>query len=146
MKKLVGLLTLLAALGVFAVAATGASADEVVVEEVPLENGLTEAILENGGTIVYGPIDSFEVGQQRGKGECSTYTVCVWENPNFTGNFSWWNEFPKGCKSHESNPKLRSGWNRTGSTVQVGGTGIYLYYNEGFETAVNSPVTGQICW
>jgi hypothetical protein len=68
----------------------------------------------------------------------------MWSGENFDGNFSWWSEFPKGCKSHEGNPKLRSGLNLTGSQVQVGGTGIYLNYGGWFWSS--TPVTGKICW
>jgi hypothetical protein len=144
MKKPVGLLTLLAALGVLAVAATGASAEgEAVVEVVPLGNGVFEGTMENGGTIMYAP-DGEEEAQQRVKSDCSNFTVCMWSGETFGGNFSWWPEFPKGCKTHENNPNLHSGTNLTGSQVQVGGTGIYLNYGGWFSSG--PAVTGKICW
>jgi hypothetical protein len=145
MKKLVGLLTLLAALGVFAVATTGASAEgEAVVEVVPLGNGVFEGTMENGGTIVYAPDGEEEKAQQREKSDCSNFTVCMWSGETFGGNFSWWPEFPKGCKTHEGNPNLHSGLNLTGSTVVIGGTGIELNYGGWFKSG--PAVTGKICW
>jgi hypothetical protein len=145
MKKLVGLLTLLAALGGLAVAATGASAEgEAVVEEVEIENGVFEATLENGGTLVYAPNGSEEEAQQRAKSDCSNGTVCMWSGESFGGTFSWWPQFPTGCKTHENNPYLHSGTNLTGSTVQVGGTGTYLNYGGWFWSS--TAVTGKICW
>lgn len=145
MKKLVGLLTLLAAMGVLAVAATGANAEgEAVVEQVEIEPGVFEATLENGGTLVYAPNGSGEEAQQRVKSDCSNGTVCMWSGETFGGNFSWWSEFPKGCKTHENNPNLHSGTNLTGSTVTVGGTGIYLWYTGWFTSG--PAVTGKICW
>lgn len=144
MRKPVGLLTLLAALAVFAVAAAGASAEgEAIVEQVEIENGVFEATLENGGTLVYAPNGS-EGTQHREKSDCSNFTVCMWSGETFGGNFSWWPEFPKGCKTHENNPNLHSGTNLTGSQVQVGGTGIYLNYGGWFSSG--PAVTGKICW
>lgn len=145
MKKLVGLLTLLAALGAFTVAATGASAEEgeAIVEQVEIEKGVFEATLENGGTVVYAPNGAEKEGP-RVKSDCSNGAVCMWSGETFGGNFSWWSEFPKGCKTHENNPYLHSGTNLTGSTVTVGGTGIYLYYTGWFTSG--PAVTGKICW
>lgn len=159
MKKLVGLCALLVALGVFAVAATGSNAaegeGEAIVEQVSLGNGVFEATLENGGTIWYAPEGSSSKGyappeegggeiQARSKSECNWGQVCMWVGGSFNLELSWWPEFPKGCKNHENHPKLRSGTNLTGSTVTVGGTGIYLGYEGWFEST--EAVTGQICW
>jgi hypothetical protein len=81
------------------------------------------------------------------KTQCSANTMCVWENNNFTGTFSWWDESNTGCHNHANNPKLRSGWNRTNFRVRIGGTGVYLLPGETFVVLEGSnPVTGEICF
>lgn len=77
--------------------------------------------------------------------QCSANTMCVWENNNFTGNFSWWAESNTGCHNHLSNPKLRSGWNRTGYRVRVGGA-LYLWPGESFQLLEGNPITGEVCF
>jgi Peptidase inhibitor family I36 len=76
--------------------------------------------------------------------QCSRGTVCVWSGSNFDGNFSWWPAGSTGCHSHANNPNLRSGWNRTGYRVRIGGDG-FLYPDYVFNDFGN-PVTGLICW
>jgi hypothetical protein len=78
--------------------------------------------------------------------QCSVGYMCVWENNDYTGNFSQWPASNTGCHRHEGNPSLRSGWNRTNWRVQVGGRftlepGNFFALGSG-----TNPVTGEICW
>jgi hypothetical protein len=77
--------------------------------------------------------------------QCSAGTVCAWENSNFTGNFSQWSASETGCHNHAGNPKIRSGWNRTGVTVRYGGV-IELGPGLAFEKPTGNAITGEICW
>jgi Peptidase inhibitor family I36 len=79
------------------------------------------------------------------KSQCSANTVCAWENSNFTGNFSQWAASDTGCHNHAGNPKIRSGWNRTGVNVRFGGAGV-LEPGKAFELLSGDPITGEICW
>jgi hypothetical protein len=128
MRKLIGLLALLMVLGAIAVPAS-AAAEEVVVE---------------GSKFVVQPTSTSEMAPDS-LSQCSANTMCVWENNDFTGNFSWWAESNTGCHSHLSNPKLRSGWNRTGYRVRVGGA-LYLYPGESFRLIEGNPITGEVCF
>lgn len=78
--------------------------------------------------------------------QCSAGTVCVWENNNFTGNFSQWPASSEGCHSHEGNPQLRSGWNRTNLKVRWGGSGLPGAPGEEWQLLSGNPITGEICW
>jgi Peptidase inhibitor family I36 len=80
------------------------------------------------------------------KSECPENAVCVWQNTNFTGIFSWWPASNTGCHNHSSNPNLRSGWNRTGVNVRFGGRGTFGP-NTSFQIGGGEPpLTGEICW
>lgn len=129
MRKVFGLLALLTALGVLVVPAS-AAAEEIVVE---------------GGTVLVEPAKPSAMSPLA-KSECSANTMCVWSNNDFTGNFSQWPESNTGCHNHESNPKLRSGWNRTNFRVRIGGA-IFLLPGETFVVLSGAnPITGEICW
>jgi Peptidase inhibitor family I36 len=127
MRKVIGLLALLTVLGALMVPAS-ATAEEIVVE---------------GSTILIEPGPTGE--EEFALGDCSANHMCVWENNNFTGNFSQWPAWDTGCHNHASNPKLRSGWNRTGYTVRVGGA-FYLGSGNTFQVLEGNPITGEICW
>lgn len=129
MKKVIGLFALLMALGVLVVPAS-AVAKEVVIE---------------GSTFEVGPVNSGEMSPSS-LSQCSANTVCMWENNNFTGNFSQWPESNTGCHNHAGNPKLRSGWNRSSQyRVRVGGA-LYLWPGEAFQLVEGNPITGEVCW
>jgi hypothetical protein len=149
MRKVIGLLTLLTALGVFAAAASAATAAGSVLPsgatEVALPNGTREITLANGSAVVMGPISAIESEMSPlSKSQCSAHTMCVWEGIEFNGNFSQWPESNTGCHSHENNPKLHSGLNRTSYNVEVGGLGLALPPGEFFQSG--PAVTGLICW
>jgi len=94
-----------------------------------------------GGTLFVAVPDAFA-----SKSQCSENTVCVWENSNFTGKFSQWAASETGCHSHEGNPRIRSGWNRTGLKVRFGGR-FTLGPGLAFELGSGeNPITGEICW
>ena len=83
--------------------------------------------------------------------ECPESAVCVWENNNFTGKFSYWEAGNEGCHTHEFNPKIRSGDDRTTKNVRFGGWGTIRPLEPPFKTtfqlaAGENPVTGEICW
>ncbi len=128
MRKLIGLFALLTALGALVVPAS-AVANEIEVE---------------GSRISVQPASSSEISPLS-LSQCSSNYMCVWENSNFTGNFSQWPASNTGCHNHSGNPKLRSGYNRTGYVVRVGGA-FYLYPGETFQVLEGNPITGEICW
>ena len=153
MRRLFGLL---AALAVFAVPASMASAAEtppsgespvaVEPEEIVVEPG--EIVVESGegtskadGELVPAPSDAitpFSLSQ------CDPNKMCAWQNNNYTGTFSWWWQSDTGCHDHAGNPHLRSFWNRTAYTVRLGGWGNLP---SGWQEYVNlGAVAGQICW
>ena len=76
--------------------------------------------------------------------QCPANAVCVWENSNYTGNFSQWAASDRGCHDHYFNPNLRSAYNRTGFSVQMGGWGNIPSGQTWSVTG--GVVTGQICW
>jgi len=77
------------------------------------------------------------------RSQCSENTVCVWEQPNYEGRFSWWPEENWGCHTHVTNTPIRSTWNRTFWGVRYGGFGVF-----GGGSAISNfgPVYGEICW
>jgi hypothetical protein len=77
--------------------------------------------------------------------QCSANQVCVWENNNFTGNFSWWWRSDTGCHNHAGNPNIRSAYNRTDYLVRPGGHPDII--RPGYWWSLYSgSITGQICW
>ncbi len=82
-----------------------------------------------------------------GLSQCSPTTMCVWEDTANTGRFSWWNASDRGCHDHRDNPNIRTAWNRTPYSVQLGGRATIAPGN----LWTNGPnwnifVTGVICW
>jgi Peptidase inhibitor family I36 len=77
--------------------------------------------------------------------ECPSGAVCIWKNSNFTGPLSIWAASETGCHTHEANPEIRSGYNRSGHNVQFGGQ-IELESGLWFEKPGGNAITGQICW
>lgn len=128
MKKIIGLMALVAALGAFAISASGANA--------------AEPTASSGATIA--PVNTAQMSPLS-LTQCSAGTVCAWSTNNFEGTFSWWAASDTGCHSHENNPKLRSGWNRTSHFVWYGTLGVPA--GEGWTlNAGANPITGQVCW
>jgi hypothetical protein len=125
MRRLIGLLALMAALGVFAVAASVASAEEP-------SPGI---VVEPAHTSEMSPLSL---------SQCSEHTMCAWENNDFTGNFSQWPESSTGCHNHSGNPKLRSAWNRTGYIVRFGS--LFIDPGQTLRILEGNPITGEICW
>jgi hypothetical protein len=122
MRRLLGPLVLLSALGVLVLAAPAASAE-----------------------IVIKPVTTSEMSPLS-LSQCSSGTVCAWENSNFTGNFSQWPASNTGCHNHSGNPSIRSGWNRSPYNVRYGG-GPTLPPGYAFEVNPGeNPITGEICW
>jgi Peptidase inhibitor family I36 len=83
--------------------------------------------------------------------QCGETAICVWENNNFTGNFSWWHSWEEGCHSHDNNPKIRSGEDRSTLNVRFGGQVtleplVPPFYTTFQLAAGANPITGQICW
>lgn len=76
--------------------------------------------------------------------ECALGKVCAWSGYSYSGQFSWWPENPTGCKSHASNPVLRSGYNGSNHRMRVGGWG-YVPSHQAWES-VGGSVTGELCW
>jgi hypothetical protein len=79
-----------------------------------------------------------------GLGQCPANAVCIWQNSDATGNFSWWPASNTGCHDHINNPRIRTAFNNTANyRVRVGGAATIdpgvVYVNE-------SGITGQICW
>lgn len=138
MRKLLGLIALLTALGVFAVAASGAGAEE-------LPAGAEEVTLADGTTLVIEPAGTGEVSPLS-LSQCPGNAMCVWSNNDFTGNFSFWNASETGCHNHEGNPNLRSGVNQTGLNVELGGTGDILGPGSQFRFLEGGSLTGLICF
>jgi len=104
-----------------------------------LLSALAALALLAGALLIAAPKASASMSQ------CSAGTVCAWENSNFTGNFSQWSASETGCHNHAGNPKIRSGWNRTGVTVRYGGV-IELGSGLWFEKPGGNAITGEICW
>lgn len=133
MRRLIGVLALFAALGVLALSASAASAEEfppASEEEVP-------SFVE--------PTTPGEI-TPNSMSQCSPGTMCAWEGLNFDGNFSWWGASEFGCHSHGGNPNLRSFWNRTPYTVRLGG---WRDLGSGQSIGVigwSESVTGELCW
>jgi hypothetical protein len=78
--------------------------------------------------------------------QCPENAVCVWQNWDLTGNFSWWPASSEGCHSHVGNENLRSGWNNTNLKVRWGGSGLAGKPGEEWVDPNGNPVTGEICW
>jgi peptidase inhibitor family I36 len=78
--------------------------------------------------------------------QCPENAVCVWQNNDFTGEFSWWPASNEGCHNHASNPQLRSGWNRTSLKVRWGGSGLPGVPGELWQLLSGNSITGEICW
>jgi hypothetical protein len=83
--------------------------------------------------------------------QCPESAVCIWENNNFTGEFSFWSGSEEGCHNHVKNPKIRSGEDRTLKNVRFGGYTTLHPLEPPFKTtfqepAGENPVTGEICW
>jgi hypothetical protein len=117
MRKLVCLAAMLAALGLLAVSASGAAA-----EEAPLPSG--------------------EVAPAS-MSECPSNAVCVWSGQSFDGSFSWWSGSETGCHNHADNPVIGSAWNRSGYRVRIGGWG---YLVTGKSEPNLGQVFGEVCW
>jgi hypothetical protein len=124
MQKIIGLITVLATLGAMAIFSSVAVAEEAAV--------------------VVEPVNTAEMAPMS-LSQCSQGTVCAWSTDNFEGNFSWWPGTPTGCKTHENNPKLRSGWNRTQHFVWYGTVGVPPGEGWTLNPGAN-PITGQVCW
>lgn len=78
--------------------------------------------------------------------DCSAGQICVWEDTSYTGQMSWWWQGDRGCKTHRENPNIRSAYNLTRYTVQLGGR---EYVNPTYPWSSGNPaiyVTGVICW
>ncbi len=80
------------------------------------------------------------------RSQCSSNTVCAWSNSGYIGNFSFWAASDRGCHNHESNPRLRSVWNRTNNTISIPGKGINVGPGGSIslEGGANE-ITGVIC-
>ncbi len=136
MRKLIGLMTLMAALAAFAVSASGAAAGEVAPAEPSVANG----------EVVIVPFLTIEAGMSPlVKGECSEATVCAWQTNDYKGNFSYWPESQTYCHNHSENAYIRSGWNRTPHVVFYGA--VEVPPHEGFYVRPEyNAITGEICW
>lgn len=116
MRKLIGLMALIGALGVFVVSAPAAGASVVGEPEVSPQS----------------------------ESQCSSNTMCIWGGTTFfEGPFGWWPASNTGCHNHANIPKVYSAWNRTGYTVRMGGQGNI---GPGVRVVYGTPVTGEICW
>lgn len=83
--------------------------------------------------------------------QCPESAVCIWENNNFTGEFSFWSGSETGCHNHVKNPKIKSGEDRTLQNVRFGGWGTIRPLEPPFKTtfqlaAGENAITGEICW
>jgi hypothetical protein len=77
--------------------------------------------------------------------ECPANSVCIWQNSNFSGALSIWSGEETGCHTHEANPNIRSGENRSKHAVRFGGV-IELEPGLWFEKSGGNAITGEICW
>jgi hypothetical protein len=131
MRKLIGLMAVVAALGLLGVSASGAGA-----EVLPAEGAAT---VPAAGTINVGP-------QPNGnpfEGGCHEGQVCIWSQANYSGQLSWWSEGNTGCKSHVENNPFRSFFNATShDVVTFGGAGKY-YPHSG--NANPGALYGEVC-
>jgi hypothetical protein len=80
-----------------------------------------------------------------GLAQCPANAVCVWQNSDSTGNFSWWPASDTGCHSHVNNPNIRSVYNNTanywvrpGAAMTVPPGAVY--------SRENPAITGDVCW
>ena len=80
-----------------------------------------------------------------GLGQCPYNAMCIWSQPQYQGQFSWWPAHDTGCHNHANNPNIRSAFNNMISyTARVGGFAIlgpltgHGYYPQN--------VTGLVCW
>lgn len=85
-------------------------------------------------------------GASADRSQCSSNTICAWSNSGYIGNFSFWNASDRGCHNHESNPRLRSVWNRTSNTISIPGKGLNIGPGGSIslEGGANE-ITGVIC-
>jgi hypothetical protein len=134
MRRFIGLSTLLALFGVFAMSASIASAEELTEPRVVSEAELLQELEES---------ESFSEAEVQ---QCFAYDLmCAWQGSEWGGQWSWWNNSDKGCHNHAGNPYLRSFWNATPYTVRIGGWGN-LGPGYGLQMPVNQPITGELCW
>lgn len=151
MKKLVGLVMLFASLGALAVSASTAGAEVTpngnTTQEVTLPDGTTaeEVTLPDGTVAVVTPMSASEMSPMS-LAQCSFATVCAWETPNYDGNFSWWSSTDTGCHSHDNNPVLHSGYNRTGWIVYYGSLEVQPEHGFFFPYGGGNPITGMVCF
>lgn len=116
MRKLLGLMAVVAALGLLGTSASGAEA-----EVLPAEAAANPAVPASG---------TMNVGVQPNaspfEGGCHEGLVCIWSQAHYSGQLSWWSEANTGCKNHETNPWFRSFFNATSHDgVRFGGAGTY---------------------
>lgn len=136
MRKLFGLMALLAALAAFVVPTSAAA------EETPSSSQEAPSASEEAASAGE-PIAPSELSPLS-QSECPENAMCAWEGREFNGNFSWWPASSTGCHSHSGNSNLRSFWNRTGYWVRLGGWGEL----EPHQTLwlVSGSITGELCW
>lgn len=76
--------------------------------------------------------------------QCPYNSMCIWSNPAYEGQFSWWPASDTGCHDHANNPTIRSAFNRMNTyTARIGGWGNLAPLTGAFYP---EPVFGKICW
>ncbi len=143
MRKLI-LMALLAALGAFAISASGAAAAEELPSAAPPAVG-AEVAPSAGHAGVVVPITASQMSPLSLE-QCPQGSMCIWSNNDFTGSFSHWPGPETGCHSHTGIPKIKSAWNRTGYEVRMGGGPVLKSGDALIVRAGENPITGEVCW
>jgi hypothetical protein len=80
-----------------------------------------------------------------GLAQCPANAICVWQNSDETGNFSWWPTSDTGCHTHVNNPNIRSVYNNTASYWVRPGAAMLVPPGAVYSRE-DPAITGQICW
>jgi hypothetical protein len=128
--RMFGSLTLFAILGVLAMFASIAGAEEVS----SASNEGTPTTVEASPALEASPMSL---------GQCEQGTMCIWEANGWEGNFSWFAGQNTGCHWHPGLPNIRSAWNRTGFSVELPGYGNIA---SGERFSGQGVFTEPLCW
>jgi hypothetical protein len=149
LRKLIGLTTLLAALGVLGVPVASAEVDEAapageagaptLIEPEPQSGE------EEGAPTTIPPGAKSDGVTPAAASDCPPSAMCIWSG-QAAGTFSWWPGYETGCHAHAANPSFLSFWNRTPYTVRLGGHGNVGPNRPSYEVSITGPIYGEVCW
>jgi hypothetical protein len=126
MRKLMGIIAVLAAVGLLAIPASGAAAQSAI------PAGAVEGTVNVGAQPNSNPFE----------GGCKEYYVCIWTGSNYSGQLSYWYYENYGCKTHEAFHTFYSFFNAGGRWVIFGTAGEYSGHSG---NPTPGATTGNVC-